>query len=453
MRKISKLMVCVLIITSLAFFTGCSSDTSVDNNSDVAIDEVNKEEVPVIQAITTEELQEKLEDNDWIVVDTRINDAYIGWELEGAVRGGHIKGAVDFSANWLRMEVEDRDNLLQDVLKTKGITSDKNVVLYDANGEDVSIVAEYLVQQGIENIYRYDVKEWAMDEELPMESYPNHHLVVPASWISELIENGNNGKPYKIFEVSWGDVSEDYLNGHIPGAVHINTDDVEEGPIWNRLSDSELEEFAKNYGITVDATVVLYGSDSTPAFRVATILKYMGVEDVRVLNGGFVAWENGGYETETEEREKQPVEAFGATVPVNKNYIVDLPQAKEILADQESSKLVDIRSWEEYIGTTSGYSYIEGKGRPAGAVWGHDLNNYRNIDNTMKNAAEIKSMWNEWGISSDQRLSFFCGTGWRAAEVLVYAEVMGLENISLFDGGWNEWQDDASNPIELGESN
>ncbi|ABR49421.1 Rhodanese domain protein [Alkaliphilus metalliredigens QYMF] len=147
------------------------------------------------------------------------------------------------------------------------------------------------------------------------------------------------------------------------------------------------------------------------------------------------------------------MEAFGATVPVNKNYIIDLPEAKEILADQERSKLVDIRSWEEYIGTTSGYSYIEGKGRPAGAAWGHDLNNYRNIDNTMKNAAEIKSMWNEWGISPDQRLSFFCGTGWRAAEVLIYAEVMGLENISLFDGGWNEWQDDASNPIELGESN
>ncbi|ABR49422.1 Rhodanese domain protein [Alkaliphilus metalliredigens QYMF] len=256
---------------------------------------MNKEEVAVIQAITTEELQEKLEDNDWIVVDTRINDAYIGWALEGVARGGHIRGAVDFSANWIRMEVEGQDNLLQDVLKTKGITSDNNVVLYDANGEDVSIVAEYLVQQGIENIYRYDVKEWAMDVELPMESYPNHHLVVPASWISELIENGNNGKSYKIFEVSWGDVSEDYLNGHIPGSVHINTDDIEECSIWNRLSDSELEEFAKNYGITVDATVVLYGSDSTPVFRVATILKYMGMEDVRVLNGGFVAWENGGY--------------------------------------------------------------------------------------------------------------------------------------------------------------
>ncbi len=31
------------------------------------------------------------------------------------------------------------------------------------------------------------------------------------------------------------------------------------------------------------------------------------------------------------------------------------------------------------------------------------------------------------GIKPDQRLSFYCGTGWRAAEVLIYADVMGLK--------------------------
>jgi len=40
---------------------------------------------------------------------------------------------------------------------------------------------------------------------------------------------------------------------------------------------------------------------------------------------------------------------------------------------------------------------------------------------------------------------FFCGTGWRAAEVLWYADVMGLGNISLYDGGWNEWSGNTGN--------
>lgn len=296
-----------------------------------------------------------------------------------------------------------------------------------------------------------------------MESYPNYQMLVPASWVNDLINNKKpetfKGDKYKVFEVSWGDESkaEDYKKGHIKGAVHINTDEVEKGPVWNRLPDKDLEKFAKNNGITADTTVVLYGADSMPSFRVAAILKYMGVKDVRVLNGGTAAWTSAGYELDTTSNKKTPVDSFGVAVPLNKGYIVDLPEAKEILKDKEGSKLVDIRSWDEFIGKTSGYDYIKAKGRPVGAVWGHagsdnsHLEDFRNVDNTMRNSSEILSMWEKEGIKPDQRLSFYCGTGWRAAEVLIYADVMGLKNISLYDGGWNEWSLDKNNPIEVGD--
>ncbi len=272
-----------------------------------------------------------------------------------------------------------------------------------------------------------------------MESYPNYQMLVPASWVNDLINNKKpetfKGDKYKVFEVSWGDESkaEDYKKGHIKSAVHINTDEVEKGPVWNRLPDKDLEKFAKNNGITADTTVVLYGADSMPSFRVAAILKYMGVKDVRVLNGGTAAWTSAGYELDTTSNKKTPVDSFGAAVPQNKGYIVDLPEAKEILKDKEGSKLVDIRSWDEFIGKISGYDYIKAKGRPAGAVWGHagsdssHLEDFRNIDNTMKNPSEILAMWEKEGIKPDQKLSFYCGTGWRAAEVLIYADVMGLK--------------------------
>ena len=227
--------------------------------------------------------------------------------------------------------------------------------------------------------------------------------------------------------------------------------------LWNRVSDEKLQKFAENNGITTDTTVVLYGTDSMASFRISAILKYMGVKDVRVLNGGLAAWTRAGYELETTSNKKSPVSSFGATVPVNKSYIVDMPQAKEILADKNGSKLVDIRSWDEHIGKIPGYSDITAKGRPAGAVWGHagsdsgHLQDFRNIDNTMRNSTEILAMWKDWGITPDQRLAFFCGTGWRAAEVLTYADVMGLKNISLYDGGWYEWSANKNNPVETGE--
>ena len=137
--------------------------------------------------------------------------------------------------------------------------------------------------------------------------------------------------------------------------------------------------------------------------------------------------------------------SFGTTVPSNPDYIIDMPEAKEILADKNGSTLVDIRSWDEFIGKTSGYDYITAKGRLAGAVWGHagsdssNLQDFRSMDNTMRNGAEILAMWEKDGINPDHNLAFYCGTGWRAAEVLFYADVLGLKNITLYDGGWNEW--------------
>ncbi|MFJ5716214.1 rhodanese-like domain-containing protein [Neobacillus sp. NPDC093127] len=440
-----------LLLGSLLVLSACSNNNAAGKNK--------KETSVVTQNIKTDELKANIGKDNWVIVDTRANDAFNGWALDGVKRGGHIKDAVDFSADWLKVIVDKQDEKLTEVLKSKGITTDKNVVLYDANGKDAQSVAGYLQDKGFKNLYKYDVKEWAENQDLALEAYPNYEMLVSSSWVNDLINNKNYGNPYKIFEVSWGDEAKDYKDGHIPGAVHINTDEVEEGPVWNRLKDKELEKFALKNGITKDTTVVLYGADSMPAFRTAVILKYMGVTDVRVLNGGFTSWKNGSYRVEKKVNTKKSVTAFGTVIPANPEYIIDLPEAKAIQANKNNGTLVDIRSWEEYTGKISGYDYIEAKGRPAGSVWGHagsdssKLEDFRNIDNTMRSGSEILSMWEKDGINMDKELAFYCGTGWRAAEVLFYADVLGVNNITLYDGGWNEWSMDPSNPVEKGEPN
>lgn len=442
-----------LLLSSIFIMAACSNSTK-ENNSEKT---EKKSTTSAVHTITTEDLKTDLGKKDWLVVDTRSNDAFNGWPLDGVKRGGHIKSAVDFSANWLNVTDDKKDEKLKSLLKSKGITPNKNIVLYDANGKDANNVASLLSKQGFNQIYKYDVKAWAANKDLPMESYPNYKMLVPPSAVNDIIKNNNSGKPYKIFEASWGTEAKDYKAGHIPGAVHIDTDEVEEGPVWNRLKDPELEKFALKNGITKDTTVVLYGSDSMASFRVAVILKYMGVNDVRVLNGGFASWKNAGYQIETKVNSKQAVASFGTTVPANPNFIVDMPEAKKILADnQKNSYLVDIRSWNEFIGKTSGYDYIKPKGRPAGSIWGHagsdanHLEDFRNIDNTMRSANEILAMWKKSGIDPNKQLTFYCGTGWRASEVLFYADVMGLKHIAEYDGGWNEWSMNPANPIETG---
>lgn len=450
-KKLSKKasLLSVLVLT-MALFGGCSNEKE---NKDVADIEV--------KTIATKELQDKLSDDSWVVVDTRINDAFNGWKLDEVERGGHIKGAVDFSANWLTVDSKDKEKTLDKALETKGIEKDKNIVLYDANEKDAKEVANYLSEKGYKNLYTYNVADWAKDESLPMESYENYEMIVPATIVNDILdgkkpETFENSKNIKIVEASWGEESEAYSKGHVPTSVHINTDTVEPPPQWMLASDEDLAKFANDYGFTKDDTIIVTGPDVMASYRVAVVLRYIGINDVRVLNGGNDAWTSAGYELETKSNKPVAGNDFGATIPANPDLIDTQAELKEMLKDS-NNVLVDNRSWDEYIGKISGYSYHDKKGRIPGAVYGYagtsatTLEDYRNIDNTMRNADEIKALWKDAGIDTNKHLIFMCGSGWRAAEVLTYANVMGFDNASLYSDGWIGWSNDTSNPTETGE--
>jgi thiosulfate/3-mercaptopyruvate sulfurtransferase len=182
---------------------------------------------------------------------------------------------------------------------------------------------------------------------------------------------------------------------------------------------------------------------------------YAGVKDVRILNGGIRSWEDAGYEITTEPSPNLPRGEFGITLPGRPELVSDVPEAKAILASDRAN-LVSVRSWPEYIGETSGYNYIEKKGRIPGSVFGncgtdaYHMENYRNLDHTTREFHEIAEIWEEVGIVPDKHNAFYCGTGWRGSEAWFNAWLMGWASISVFDGGWFEWSADPSNPIETG---
>lgn len=446
-KKMKSIILVTTMVLGLLSLSGCSK----------------KEEAKDVElkTISTKDLESKLEDDSWVIVDTRINDAYNGWKLDGVSRGGHIAGAVDFSSNWLSVDNKNKEEILDEALKTKGIDKDKNIVLYDSNEEDAKVVGNYLSQKGYTNVYTYNVKEWAKEESLSMESYENYDRLVPADIVKEVIdgktpETFEGSKNIKIVEASWGEESEAYSKGHVPTSVHINTDTVEPPPNWMLAGDEELAKFALDYGFTKDDTIIVTGPDVMASYRIAVVLRYIGVNDVRVLNGGNDAWVAAGYELETTSNAPVAGTNFGGEIPGNPDLIVTIPELKEELKSDDSV-LVDNRSWEEYIGEVSGYSYHDKKGRIPGAVYGYagttstTLEDYRNIDNTMRNADEIKVLWDKAGIDTNKKLIFMCGSGWRAAEVLTYANVMGYDNSALYSDGWIGWSNDASNPVETGD--
>jgi thiosulfate/3-mercaptopyruvate sulfurtransferase len=181
---------------------------------------------------------------------------------------------------------------------------------------------------------------------------------------------------------------------------------------------------------------------------------------VRLLDGGYDWWVRDGHPVETTPRHPVSVPEFGAAIPAHPALIVDLPEAKAILADQAGAALVSVRTWKEHIGKVSGYNYIQPAGRIRGDVWGncgtdaYHMQHYRNVDNTMRAYPEIAANWADAGITADKWVAFYCGTGWRASETWFYADLQGWDRIAVYDGGWLEWSSDpANNPIDVGDPN
>lgn len=407
-----------------------------------------------------------------------MNDIYIGWPDAEGNRGGHINGAIDFSAKWINglydqeasLEGKSLEELLAETLETKRIQADKDIIVYDTNGEDAQVVADYFASQGMDQVRLYDASKWIQDDSRELISYDNYEIVASAQTVNELIQ-GNYPEGFKegadvvIVDVSWGEVEESgYLDGHIPSAVHINTDSYEppktyvDGVEEWRLADPEtLADLLLANGIDKDTIVIATGPEPMASSRFAYLAKYMGVEDVRLLNGGFVNWQNQGFELETEEQEPTAKGDFGTAYPAQPEMLQTVEDVKDNMANNENYQLVDVRTWEEYIGQTSGYDYHNIAGRIEGAIYGRSgLNSsssmyyWRNPDKTMRNLDEIETMLEDNKVNLDQPMTFMCGSGWRAAEAMWYAYAANRLEDNMFSDGWIAWSNEG-NPFIVGE--
>ncbi len=277
-------------------------------------------------------------------------------------------------------------------------------------------------------------------------------VFVSTDWVKSVIDGKQpESKDYKIIEAAWGPVNDDkdYKAAHIPGAVHMNTDEIEESTYWNIRTGDEIKKVMANYGITKDTTVIVYGGDSG-ATRVAFVCLWAGVENVKVINGGLNAWTKAGYATNKDiENSKATTKDFGVAIPAHPEYVLSMPKdVKAEMAKNNKFRLVSIRSLDEFEGKKSGYSYIKRAGEPQGALWGHDETDYRNADGIFINFDKAVAMWKEQGVTKDNEIAFYCGTGWRATIPWLMAYENGWKNVKLYDGGWFVWQMDTNNPVQ-----
>lgn len=237
--------------------------------------------------------------------------------------------------------------------------------------------------------------------------------------------------------------AESYQRAHLPGAAHLHyldLEDYEENVKNGQPAFAQLvaAKFAA-LGVTREADIVVYDSgDGRAASAVWYMLRYLGQEKVRILDGGFRKWLKEG-------------RAVTQEVPnLAKATYVPKPRGDWAIRTQDLDpkrlRLLDARSLAEYTGKETGGA------RQGGHIPGAKAFPWTQLADTtasFKSPAELKKVLAAAGITPDQEIVTYCNGGLgRSTYLLAALTLAGYEKVKVYPGSWVEWAADPSRPIE-----
>lgn len=226
-----------------------------------------------------------------------------------------------------------------------------------------------------------------------------------------------------------------YVQAHIPGAAFIDLirsfSDTSSGLGFTLPSVEALGKAASDVGIGAEHDVVLYSSGHMMwATRAWWMLRYLGLRNIRVLNGGLEQWRTAGGMIESGEHKYQP--ATLKTSPQT-GLFVDLHGMETAL--DEGVCTVNALSRNLYTGEGE-FNY----GR-AGHIPGSLHLHYESmLDNgAFRDPATLRRILAAQGLLNKPRLIMYCGGGISATIDAFACLLAGHPDVAVYDGSMSEW--------------
>ncbi|WP_157669627.1 sulfurtransferase [Chitinibacter sp. GC72] len=240
-----------------------------------------------------------------------------------------------------------------------------------------------------------------------------------------------------------------YLQSHLPGAHFISLDDDLSGLKTGRNGRHPLPNPATlalklgGLGIGPTTRVIAYDASGGPfAARLWWLLRWLGHDQVQVLNGGWGAWLAAGGELE---HRIAAIEPQHLPVQLQPHLAVGVEEVEANLA-QPQFQLVDARSAERFVGI--GETLDPVGGHIPGAANRFFMDNLS--DGRFKSAEQLQQ---EWGVLlgelSPELLVHQCGSGVTACHNLLALESAGLTGGRLYPGSWSEWCSDPRRALAV----
>lgn len=244
-----------------------------------------------------------------------------------------------------------------------------------------------------------------------------------------------------------------YLDGHVPGARYFSLDEVAEddGNHPHRLPTGEkVAEWLSANGFANDDLIIVYDDEGLfSAPRVWWLLKAIGHEQVKILNGGYKAWSALGIEPEIGEAAIKQT-SYKPAISGQLEF-VSREGVKQALSSK-SHKIVDARSKARFDGTAA----EPRAGLPAGHMPGSTNLPFAELldeNGLMKTPAELEKTFASKGLKKDDAVIASCGSGITACVLLLGMEEAGWKGErGLYDGSWLDWASQPDSEIATGES-
>ena len=235
-----------------------------------------------------------------------------------------------------------------------------------------------------------------------------------------------------------------YLSNHISGALHAHLENDLSGPIvpsqTGRHPLPTAEKFAttvRNWGITNDSQVVVYDQNNSMfAARAWWMLRWIGIEHVKVIDGGFDAWlaANG----DCENGEAPSLSPSNFNVSSFKDQIVS---AEQLLAGTGELTILDARALPRYLGETEP---LDIKAGHIPSALNAEFTKNLNPDGTFLDKNKLKERFTS---IKDKTVVCYCGSGVTACHNILAIAESGYSEPKLYPGSWSEWITDDSRPI------
>jgi thiosulfate/3-mercaptopyruvate sulfurtransferase len=275
-------------------------------------------------------------------------------------------------------------------------------------------------------------------------------LVLPAAWprdiapivTTEWLEQNLRAPGTTVIDIR---TAAQFQKGHIPGSVNVPLTlwaVTNKGLSLELPSDDTLRDILGKSGISNTSRVVIVSRTETDfgradGTRVAWTCTVAGIKNVAMLDGGYSKWarENKAIATDS-----VSVSEMTYTGRIDRSSVASKAY---VLGRMNKLTIADNRSPEDYFGITSKAGHIKGA-LNLPTPWAF------NTDGTFKKQEDLRSMAaGVLGIDKRKAIVVYCGVGGYASTWwFLLTQVLGYQNVKLYDGSFEEWTLDPKAPVQ-----